>query len=75
LQPYSIVISIYGWCAKNLLTNKELAGGFDILPEHIGSELSKLVVPSANSLCIASTIMIPDENEFNLWFHKQPKYP
>jgi hypothetical protein len=72
LQQYSIVISIYGWAAKHIATGKHLSGTFDILPWNIGTELSKLLIPSTDSLCVTSTVSIPEENEFNLWFQKQP---
>lgn len=75
MQQYSIVISIYGWCAKNMLTGKELSGGYGILPIRIAAELHKLLVPSTHSLCLAAMVHIPNENEFNLWFFKQPVYP
>lgn len=75
MQQYSIVVSIYGWSAKNLLTGKELVGNFSVLPGRVSQELHRLMTPSENSLCIASTVTIPESNEFHTWFSKQPIYP
>lgn len=55
-----------------MLTGKELSGGFDMLPREIAKELNKLLTPSTDSLCVASGVLISEDNEFNLWFHKQP---
>lgn len=67
-----MVISIYGWSAKNMLTGKQLSGEFSMLPIKVSIELSKLLSPSTASLCVASKVNIPDDNEFSIWFEKQP---
>lgn len=72
MQQYSIVISIYGWSAKNILTGKSLQGGFGMLSARISKELTKLLTPSTNSLCVSSMVKVPEDNEFHLWFEKQP---
>jgi hypothetical protein len=70
MQQYSIAITIYGWTAKNIHTGKILYGEFTDLPKRVSDELTKLLVPSTNSLCVACTVSIPETSDFNLWFRK-----
>lgn len=72
---YSVVVSIYGWSAKNMTTGKTLSGGYEELPIRVSVALGKLVIPSTNSLCIATTVPVSDNNEFNRWFEGQPVFP
>lgn len=72
MQEYSLVVSIYGWSAVHKPTNKTLGGEFSDLPRDISIELSKLVKPSTNTLCVACTVKIPTLSPFHQWFIRQP---
>lgn len=69
MQPFSIVISRQAWYAKNLLSGKERSGYFNDLPDSIATQLNKLISPK--TVCVTTTIKIPNESEFNIWFNRQ----
>ena len=68
MTRYSVVVSMYGWSAKNHRTNKSLGGAYENTPSKIVAELMRLVTPSDNCICIATTIDVEENNEFNKWF-------